>query len=228
MRQISFTIGDYYHIYNRGTDKRTIFRDEHDYKRFLALLYLCNNSEAVDMRNYFREGSSFANFVNLFKTEKISTLVDIVAYCLMPNHFHILIFEKQDAGISTFMKKCATAYSMYFNRQYDRTGTLFEGSFKAKHVGNEPYFNWLFSYIHLNPVKIINPDWKENGIVGLEKTKSFLSNYAYSSYFDYFGKDRLESVILNKDAFPEHFRQLNDVDNLISEFNWHSTKEEPL
>ncbi|MBI2046278.1 MAG: transposase [Parcubacteria group bacterium] len=227
MRQISFTLGNYYHLYNRGTDKRIIFEDEHDYRRFLALLYLCNNSEAVDMRDYFNKGSSF---VNLFTTEKISTLVDIGAYCLMPNHFHILIYEKQHLGISTFMKKIATAYSMYFNRKHDRTGTLFEGSFKAKYVDNEPYFNWLFSYIHLNPIKIANPDWKEMGIANLAKTKSFLSNYHYSSYGDYFVKNRPESSILNKDSFPEHFKTLNDIGNLISEFNTNVifTKEEPL
>jgi putative transposase len=215
MRQIPFTVGSYYHIYNRGTDKRVIFKDDHDYKRFLALLYLCNNSEAVDMRNYFRGGPSFAD---LFKIEKISTLVDIGAHCLIPNHFHILIFEKQNAGISTFMKKLATAYSMYFNQRYDRTGTLFEGSFKAKYVDNEVYFNWLFTYIHFNPLKILDPKWKENGIIDLEKTKSFLSNYQYSSYIDYFIKERPESAILNKDAFPEHFKQLNDFNDLISEF----------
>lgn len=219
---MSFTTGDYYHLYNRGTDKRIIFQDSHDYKRFLALLHLCNNSEAVDIRNHFHKGRSF---VDLFKTERIETLVDIGAYCLMPNHFHILVYEKQDGGVSVFMKKLCTAYSMYFNKRHERTGGLFEGRFKAKHIDNEPYFNWLFSYIHLNPVKIINSNWKDARDFNSEEIKSFLSSYSYSSYSDYFVEQRPESVVLNKDAFPAHFKQLNDVGDLISGFKDYSVNE---
>ena len=137
----------------------------------------------------------------------------------MPNHFHILIHEKTEGGISTFIQKLSTAYSMYFNKKYERSGSLFQGKFKTKYIDNEPYFNWLFSYIHLNPIKISDPKWKENGITNLEKTKSFLSSYQYSSHVDYFIKKRPESAILNKDVFPDYFRQLNDVDDLVYRFN---------
>ena len=216
IRQTPFLIDQYYHIYNRGNDKKIIFLDAHDFKRFVVLLYICNTSDPFLMRNFLNRGLAS---VEIFSIKRVNTLVDIGAYCLMPNHFHILMYEKIEGGISAFMQKLSTAYSMYFNTRYERSGSLFEGKFKAKYIDNEPYFNWLFSYIHLNPLKISDPNWKENGIPDLEKTKSFLSDYGYSSYSDYFIKERHESVILNKDAFPEYFKQLNDADDLISEFN---------
>ncbi|MBI5005055.1 MAG: transposase [Candidatus Lloydbacteria bacterium] len=220
IRQTPFLVGQYYHIYNRGNDKRVIFLDNHEYARFMALLYICNTTDPLNMRSFFNKGLAF---VDIFSAKRTNILVDIGAYCLMPNHFHLLLHEQIEGGISIFMQKLSTAYSMYFNTRYERNGSLFEGKFKAKHIDNEPYFNWLFSYIHLNPIKIIEPGWKENGITDLEKTKSFLSDYPYSSYSDYFIKERPESVILQKDVCPEHFKQLNDLNDLALAFkNYHT------
>lgn len=210
-----FLVGQYYHLYNRGNDKRIIFLDEHDYARFRALLYICNTTDPLDMRNFLDEGKAF---VEIFSVKRTDTLVDIGAYCLMPNHFHILVREKTEGGISIFMQKLSTAYSMYFNKRHGRSGSLFEGKFKAKHIDKEAYLNWLFTYIHLNPVKLIDPTWKENGIGNPEKAKKSMDEYHYSSYYDYFIGDRSESVILNKDAFPEHFGQMNDFQYLIDQF----------
>ena len=83
------------------------------------------------------------------------TLVDIGIYCLVPNHFHLLIKEKTENGISEFVKKVATGYSMYFNKKYERTGSLFEGPFKAKRIDTDEYLKYIFSYIHLNRKQII-------------------------------------------------------------------------
>jgi len=215
LRPIPFLTGEYYHLYNRGNDKRTVFLDECDYKRFMALLYMCNTTGPLDMRKFFNEGKAFAD---IFSEKRKDTLVDIGVYTLMPNHFHILIHEKIEKGISTFMQKLATAYSMYFNRKYERTGSLFEGKFKAKHVNNDPYFHWIFSYAHLNIVNLIAPKWKENGISDIEKVRKFVEDYKYSSYFDYFVGDRVEGAILNKEEFPEHFAKMNDFKELVREF----------
>lgn len=225
IRKTPFLVNEYYHIYNRGVDKRLIFSSEHDSKRFMALLYICNGHNPVNMRLYFNKGLPF---VEIFNVDRGTELIDIGAYCLMQNHFHLLVKERTGNGVSRFMEKLSTAYSMYFNRKHERTGGLFEGRFKAKHIGNEPYFNWLFSYIHLNPVKIINSNWKEAGDFNFGEIKSFLSRYSYSSYSDYFVEQRPESVILNKDAFPAHFKQLNDIDDLISGFKDYSANENSL
>mgnify|MGYP000403919575 CR=1 FL=1 len=93
-------------------------------------------------------------------------------------------------------------YASYFNKKYKRRGSLFEGKFNSKHIDTNEYFNWVFSYIHLNPVKLIDRDWKERGISNPAKAKNFIQNYKYSSYNDYFLKDRSEKVIINKDVFP--------------------------
>ncbi|MEK7142419.1 MAG: transposase [Patescibacteria group bacterium] len=221
IRRIPFLVGEHYHLYNRGVDKRIIFVDENDYKRFTALLYLCNSTNPVDMRVLFNKGLSF---VEVFSVDRREQIVDIGAYCLMPNHFHILVRERIEKGISIFMEKLSTAYSMYFNKRNNRTGRLSEGPFKAKHIDNEHYFNWLFSYIHLNPVKLTDSTWKENGISDPEKARNFMEHYKYSSYFDYFLGNRSEGVILSKKVFPEHFSQMNDFENLVNEL----TKGYPL
>lgn len=215
IRKTPFVIGEYYHIYNRGVDKRIIFNDDYDRRRFMALLYLCNSSISLDMRDLFNKGLSF---VELFSVDRGEQLVDIGVHCLMPNHFHILLHEKVDSGISQFMKKLLTAYSMYFNAKNKRKGSLFEGKFKTKHIDNNSYLNWIFSYIHLNTVKLIESDWKENGISDPMTVKKFVEGYEYSSYYDYFLGERFESTILNKGVFPDHFSQLNDFEDIIQEF----------
>ena len=209
-RNFSFSISEYYHIYNRGTDKRVIFLDEEDYQRFMNLLYLCNSQNSI----VFREipiGEAYEN-------ERGGTLVDIGAYCLMPNHFHILIREKIENGVSLFMKKLLTGYTMYFNTKYARSGGLYEGPFRATHVTEDRYLKYLFSYIHLNPVKIIDPKWKEDGIADRDGAKDFLSKYAYSSYPEYLGTSRREWKILNRVAFPEYFADQKDFAEFTTEW----------
>lgn len=210
-RKISFSIDEYYHIYNRGTDKRIIFTNQSDYNRFIKILEICNSVERIEVRNFLYGGPTSVKKVK-------EELVDIGAYVLMPNHFHILVREKTDGGISKFMKKLLTAYSMYFNKKYQRTGSLFEGRFQAKHADTDEYLKYLFAYIHLNPVKIVDPEWKENGISDIEKAKKYLMDYKYSSYLDYMGQNREESVILNKSTFPEYFSEFKDFDNFINTY----------
>jgi len=121
-------------------------------------------------------------------------------------------------GISVFMKKVMTGYAMYFNNRYDRTGSLFEGRFKARHVHEDTYLKYLYAYIHLNPVKLIQSDWKEHGIADVEKVKAHLHKYAYSSYKDYLGEVRKENLVLNTEAFPEYFLSSDSFEKNI--FDW--------
>lgn len=217
-RKFSFAIDEYYHIYNRGTDKRTVFLDEEDWERFSALLYLCNSDRNIVFRD-IPIGLAYGY-------ERGETLVDIGAYCLMPNHFHILVREKVQNGISLFMQKFSTAYSMYFNNKYKRTGGLFEGPFRAKHTDSDNYLKYLFSYIHLNPVKIIDPEWKENGITDRKKSKQYIADYPYSSYLDYMGMEREGNKILNKEAFPQYFENFKEFEQFIDE--WLAFKDSPI
>jgi putative transposase len=208
------SIGEFYHIYNRGTDKRIIFNDDLDYRRFVELLFLSNMSEAVNLRDIRKV------FDSVFDFERSDPLVHIGAYCLMPNHFHILLTPAVENGVHMFMLKLATGYSMYFNNRNNRTGALFQGKFKSQHANSDEYLKYLFAYIHLNPVKLIQPDWKENGIRDIEKVKHYLDKYTYSSLKDYFGT-RKETAILDPKKFPEYFREKSDIDReLIDWLNY--------
>lgn len=211
-RNISISTGEYYHIYNRGTDKRNIFKNKSDYDRFMMLLYICNADKPVSINDMLKRGGESND---IFSFDRESTLVSIGAYVLMPNHFHILLKEVNDNGISSFMKKLGTGYSMYFNKRYDRTGGLFEGNYKAKHAHSDEYLKYLYSYIHLNPVKLIDSAWKDNGIKDRESAEKYLNEYKYSSYLDYKNIQRIESGILDKDVFPDYFKDKNSFEQTI-------------
>lgn len=206
-RKIVFSIGEYYHVYSRGVEKRIIFIDESDRKRFLALLFVSNSVETIHLSDHGSEATT------IFSLQRSSTLVDIGAYCLMPNHFHILLYEKMQDGISLFMKKLLTSFSMYFNKKYERSGPLFVKPFKAAHVTEDKYLKYLFSYIHLNPAKIVEPAWRDLGVRDLAKVKKFITDYAYSSLQDYtVDKKRIQHQVINKGAFPEYFASGSDPD----------------
>src|SRR3989344_399621 len=217
-RNFSFAPGEYYHCYSRGVEKRKIFLVKKDYKRFLALLFVANNKEIVHLSNYPEK--SFNEILNI---KRNSSLIDIGAYCLMPNHFHLLVHEKVEGGLSLFMQKLMTAYTMYFNKKYNRTGSLFESKFKAQHANTDRYLKYLFSYIHLNPAKLVDPGWKEGVFNKKEKIKNFIKKYDYSSYLDYLLNVRSQSVILNRDAFPCYFRNKREFEREILEWFYFSS-----
>ena len=168
LRNARFNKGEYYHLYNRGNSKQEIFHDEEDYLRFISLLYISNTSENFNLYDLNR----IFNF-NVYELDIKNTIVSVGAYCLMPNHFHLLITEKVEGGISKFMQKLSTAYVMYYNKKYDHTGGLFEGKFKSVHVDNDTQMKYLFSYIHLNPIKLIQKDWKKEGIKNKKESLKF-------------------------------------------------------
>lgn len=216
-RKINFVQGEFYHVYNRGNSKQIIFKDNFDYQRFQILLYLCNATEKFKIE-YLRKQKKD------FYTVKRECLVAIGSYCLMPNHYHILLTPLVDDGVSQFMKKIGTAYSMYFNHRYERSGSLFEGKFKAQWADEDEYLKYLFSYIHLNPLKLVNPDWKESGPTS--KDKIFLDEYQYSSFFDLLhGNKRREQLVLNKDPFPKYFGNELPTDHV---YKWFSDRKDLL
>ncbi len=214
IRKVPFAQGEYYHIYNRGNSKQKIFRDKKDYKRFIKLLFLSNGEENFKIQ--------FIGNQSIYKCHKGKPLVGIGAYCLMPNHFHLLLTSIKDGeegnGVSKFMQKLTTAYSMYYNNKYHRTGSLFEGKFKAEHLNDDRYLKYIFSYIHLNPLKLIDRGWKENGTKDKQQAEKFLLGYKYSSYQDYLGVKREEKIILNTKIFPDYFPNPKSFKNEITEW----------
>ena len=214
-RKYTFSIGEYYHLYNRGVEKRDIFIEEKDWKRFHKLLYVANST--IPFRFTEIEDQSIDTI------NRGDPIVAIGAYVLMPNHFHVLAKEVVENGVSKFMEKLATGYSMYFNKKNERVGPLFQGRFKAEHVSRDEYLKYLYAYIHLNPVKLIEPKWKEVGIKNKNRALQFIEQYHYSSYDDYCSTKGEYGNIINKDEFPKYFSRANNFKIYIND--WLSFKE---
>jgi putative transposase len=227
-RETDFFEGEYYHIYNRGNSKQKIFLDDKDRERFLKLLYLCNSEQKIDFKNDIVKRK-----INAWDFEKGESIVNIGAWVLMPNHFHLYITPRTNARrssnsientITNFMHRVLTAYVKYFNAKYQRTGSLFEGNFKSVHIKKDTQAKYLFSYIHLNPLKLIYPKLKEEGIKDKKKALDFLNSYKWSSYFEYLEIFRPENLIINRIDFLNYFETGRDFQKEI--FDWIKTKDE--
>lgn len=140
-----FGMGNYYHIYNRGVEKRNIFLDKWDYLRFLETLNFYRKTPTPMKLSDFRRG-----VIKLKKIENQTELVRIFCYSLMPNHFHLLIQQLSDSGITEFLRKLSDSYTRYFNTKYERVGSLFQGTFKAKLIETDESLLQLSKYIHRN------------------------------------------------------------------------------
>lgn len=218
MKKVEFAPGEFYHLYSRGIDKRLIFLENVDYFRFLLLLYVANDTRGIDLRNLIStiKNGGFPAIIRYVGERQL--LVDIGVYCLMGNHFHLLVRERVEGGISQFMERLLKSYVMYFNYKYDRKGGLFEGPFQAKHANSDVYLKYLHAYIHLNPLKYFEPNWKEMGIQDLEGAEFFLKSYWNSSYLDFLGFERPEAEILNRAAFPQYFEDPYSFQDFIQEW----------
>jgi putative transposase len=191
--------GDIFHILNRGIEKREIFYSTEDYLRFVHNLYDFNNT---DYSLPYPRRSELRKFGHRMSTGQ---LVDLLCWCLMPNHSHNLVMEKINGGSSAFSKKIFGGYTKYINEKQERSGVLFQGRSKIIPVKEDPYFIYLPFYIMANPVDLIEPNWKEKGIKNLAKVISFLENYRWSSFSDLIGKENL-SLVINKNLFYEIFQ----------------------
>ena len=120
---------------------------------------------------------------NILPPAKEERIVSILAYCLMPNHYHLLVREKKENGITSFMRKLGTGYTMYFNTKYERNGVLFQGKFKSVLVSEDSYSHYIPHYIHVNPLDLVM-NWREDE-VDYRKAKTFLDSYKWSSYHYY-------------------------------------------
>ncbi len=154
-----FAPNEWYHCYARGVEGRKTFVNQRDYERFLQLLYMTNSTEA-----HHRSDLVAPTLESVMRAPRTQTLVNVGAYCLMPNHFHLLLQEKSDAGIAKFMQKLGIAYAMYFNIRHHRSGNLFVKPFRSRHVADDRYFQRVLQYIHCNPAELYERGWKSGAV----------------------------------------------------------------
>ncbi len=183
-----------FHVLNRGVDKRTIFLNNKDYFRFIHDLFEFNDSRPVINTSYrFKTDSTVIAKSHIERAPR-NLLVEIMVFCLMPNHYHLMLRALQDGGITRFMRKLNMGYARYFNEKYKRSGALFEGRYKSVAVTSQAHFIHLPYYVHLNPLDLVTPEWRERKMKNLSKALSFLEQYRWSSHLDYTGQKNFPSI----------------------------------
>ncbi|OGG41215.1 hypothetical protein A2118_03115 [Candidatus Kaiserbacteria bacterium GWA2_50_9] len=175
-RNTPFTVGEWYHCFNRSIDKRIAFEDSRDYHRFLELLYLANDQ--LPLR---RDDIGIRKFEEVLNIPRGKIFVTIGAFCLMPHHFDLVLKEIVDGGITAFMRKMGTAYTLYFNARHKRAGNLFLKPFQSRHVATNRSFQHLVNYIHSNPAVLYEPGWRTNHVVDPQFLEEQITAYPYSS-----------------------------------------------
>lgn len=200
-----------YHVYNRGVNKQDIFNDERDYNVFLSFLKyaLLPDSEIEKHTLVDRDIISIAARFNL-RRERFAERVELVSFCLMPNHFHLQLYQYDKEAVTDLMRSIATGYAIYFNRRHKRVGSLFQGKYKASRINTDGYWTHISRYIHLNPLDI-NRDYKD---------------YPYSSYHHIVDKDSTDWLRPEK-AIAE-FSDIEEYKDFVEEYIPHRNELKDL
>jgi putative transposase len=217
-RKEEFINGHVYHLILRAIDDNLIFKDTNDYYRGIFSIYEFNNLNPVTIREKRKARIAFKRLLKLSTLESSDSrclsvdrhresdalefvderdkMVEVFAFCFMPNHIHLLVRQIKDGGISKFMQKNGIGLAKYFNTKYKRKGHVFQDTFRAVHIKNDNHFMVVVPYIFTNPVALIEPGWKENGIRNhlTEEVIKFIEEYKWSSYQDCIGLKNFKYV----------------------------------
>jgi len=193
---------DLYHSFNRGTEKRNIFLDQDDYFRGVHDLYEFNDVNVIVNLGQRFKGSP----TPLIGNKPRKKFVEVISWCLMPNHYHLFSYPVVENGLSRFHQKFGGGFTNFFNVKYKRNGVLFQGKYKKVRVVDDAQVIQLICYIHSNPLNLWKPNWKENGLTSMEiqnALKFLEKEYRWSSHLDYWGVKNFPSLIDND--FPLRF-----------------------
>lgn len=193
---------DFYHAVNRGTEGRTIFLDSQDFARFVHNLYEMNDT--LPARNISRSLASDLRS----NSRGLVQLVDVHAWCLMRNHFHLLLTERVDGGMTKFLMKVNIGYAKYFNEKYHRTGTLYQGRTKKVLIERDAHYLHILNYIHLNPLDYLAgaEEWRNRMVQNANEAIEFLDEYRWSSYLDYCGVTNFPSLLSTGEFVRQDYR----------------------
>ena len=215
MRKTPFISGEYYHIYNRGVDKRVTFMDEDDIQRFYDSMKEFNVLEPIGSiyENSFAKklGSSTS------KSERDALLVGLTAYCANPNHFHLILKQEAEKGIEKFMHRIGTGYTKYFNNKYKRGGALFQGRFKSVHIDSNEYLLHVSAYVNLNDrvhqlgsptSKLVRSrsswgEYTDRRIQGICEKKIILGQFRNIAEYKGFALSSLETITKRKEDLKD-------------------------
>lgn len=203
MKNKYFDREKYYYLHNSGVDERIIFSSKEDFDRFEGYLYLLNAVESDRAANHFVSGRTDS----LFESARGEKLIAIGAYSFLPNDFHILATSLVPRGISKFMQKLQTAYTMYFNKKYGRSGRLFGSTHKTEPALSDEHLKYIFAQIHFYPAKLFKDDWQNGTIEELDTFQREIAKYRYSSLNEYATS---KFVITSPSEFPRYISRATD------------------
>lgn len=211
---------EFYHVLNRGIEKKNIVLNDGDRQRFVNSLYAFNDRRPADNFALPKRKEVLANE----DSDSRNLLVYIHAWCLMNNHYHLLLSPVEDDynNISLFMKKLNMGYAKYFNEKYSRTGYLWQGKYKKIHIQRDAHFNYIPYYIHLNPLDYAQPKWRQGRALNVTTALKHLKKYRWSSYLDYIGEENYPSIIhksILSDTLGRKREQQNEMVSIISDFH---------
>jgi len=234
------TNGEFYHIVSRAVGDTSVFADEKDFYRGIFSIYEFNNTNPVSIRDRREQRKTEKLLEKLSRSrtpgnlilDKRERLVDILAFCFMSNHLHLILKQLKENGVSRFMQKVGTGYANYFNEIHKRHGHLFN-KFRAIQIKDDNQFKNAFVYVHTNLISLIEPGWKENGIENPEKVIEFLENNKRHSYPEYLGIQKFPSVTERNflleimggpegckaeiDNWVRYKKELKDLDDIVLE-----------
>lgn len=216
LRKENFTPGEYYHVYNRTLFNNPVFDDQKNCERLLQALLLANSTKAGLAFQFLRnhKDATVDNALEIISDGK--KLVDVVCYAVMPDHYHLLLREKEEGGISSFLHRCNISIAKYVNTKTNRRGPLFESLFQSKHITDNEYLLHLSLYIHLNPLDFLEgKSWRKHGLKNWTQAKKKLLNYPYSSLKSFLQKENSDKIISGIEIIKEQFKNESEYESFL-------------
>jgi len=199
--------GEYYHICGRGNKKQILFRDNRDYLRFLFnILHFQSDKSFYNISRYVDRYEDFDDFrvsEGIIDDVLENKKIELVAFCLMPNHYHLIVKNLIDDGVSKYMQRALIGFANYFNAKYDVSGHVFDGSYNLIHISSDEQLQYLFSYVHKNPIEL--PKWRDN-----------YWEYSWSSCKD-FGDANRWGGLLNDEIITDQFSDFSAYKKFLQE-----------
>ena len=220
MRKAPFVPGEYYHIYNRTILNIPEFKENNNCNRLLQAFLLANSTKSGPAFEYLRNNSKPTSDVGsalllnnaLEIARSGEKLVDVLCYAIMPDHYHLLIREVKEKGITEFIRKSNISIAKYVNKIKERKGTIFEGLFKSKHIDSNEYLRHLSLYIHLNPLDFIaGKDWRKHKLENFNKHRNKLLDYRWSS-LSFFLNNTPNDIISGYEIITNQFKNNDDYE----------------
>lgn len=220
LRKEKFAPGEYYHIYNRTLFATPVFKNNRNCNRLMQAFLLANSTQSSRAFQFLRDNKNAAIEDILKITKNGDKLVDVICYTIMPDHYHMLLREKTEGGITSFIHKCNISIAKYINIKSERRGPLFESLFKSKHIATNNYLLHLSRYIHLNPLDFLGAkQWREHKVKNWNQIKNHLFNYPYSSLKKFLDTNYKDKILSGTEIITRQFKNMKEYEEFLRDWS---------